>query len=389
MMVSVHPTLRWQDLRPHQPEWDTLSASGSQFHYTYNARAGLYQLLLAMPRSGGRDTVLLPAFHCTTVVEPVLRAGWKVRFYRIKSDLSVDLVDLECQLSSEIAVVLVIHFLGFPAPLENALRISRHFGCYLIEDWAHSFLRGPEPHLPGDQGDFALFSFYKHTPSFAGGGLRVNVPIPWSMPLQKSVGAPQTARIFKRLFEQAIENSSSRPLKAPFQKFEQWRVSRKRLQSADAGKSGETFFDTPYEFSEPLARAGMPWLCRQVIHASRWASLFQVRRRNYEYLAQNLKENSWLRKVHPVLPADVCPWAFPVWMGDRAKQDVQLRACGVPLFTFGETLHPQVENATEAARKDARELSQKLLLLSVHQNLELTDMQHSVQIVNQFYSRVV
>src|ERR1700746_1843629 len=124
MKLSAHPTLRWQDLRPRQPEWDTLSAPGSQFHYTYNARAGLYQLLLAMPRSG-RDTVLLPAFHCTTVVEPVLRAGWKVRFYRIKADLSIDLEHLESQLSEDVAAILVIHFLGFPAPLENVRRMSR------------------------------------------------------------------------------------------------------------------------------------------------------------------------------------------------------------------------------------------------------------------------
>jgi len=385
MIVNAHPTLRWGDLGPGQPEWSTLAAPGSQFHYTYNARAALYQLLLAMPRSRG-DTLLLPAFHCTTVVEPALRAGWKVRFYRVEPDLSLDLEDLECQLSDQIAAILVIHFLGFPAPLEEVRRMSDRFGCYLIEDWAHSFLRGPNPHLPGDQGDFALFSFYKHAPSFAGGGLRVNKQVTWSLPTQKNVSAAQTARIFKRLFEQAIENSQGGPLKSTFQKFEQWRVGRKPRQMGDTEKPQAPSFES-YDFSEPLARAGIPWFCRRVLRASRWAPIFEARRRNYEYLAQNLEENLLFRKMRPILPEDVCPWAFPVWMAKRSEQDVQLRARGVPLFTFGETLHPELENATQHARNDALELSQKLLLLSVHQNLQLTDMERTVQTVNQFYSR--
>jgi perosamine synthetase len=384
MRVSAHPTLSWRDLGLPQPEWKTLAGGRAAFHYTYNARAALYQLLRAMPRSG-RDTVLLPAFHCPTVVEPVLRAGWKVRFYHVRSDLSLDLKDLECQLSSEVAAILVIHFLGFPAPLEKVLRMSRALGCYLIEDWAHSFLRGPQPHLPGDQGDFALFSFYKHSPSFAGGGLRVNAQIPWSLPLQKSAGTWQTALIFKRLFEQAVENSSGGSLKTTFQKLEQWRVNKKRGQSADKGASEEAVLQSSYEFTERLAGAGIPWLSRQVLQASRWNSLFETRRRNYEYLAQNLEENPWLRKVRPDLAADVCPWAFPVWMPGRATHDVQLRARGVPLFTFGETLHPAIETCTGEARSNAEELARHLLLLSVHQNLDLTDMEKSCRVIGSFF----
>jgi perosamine synthetase len=383
MGVNAHPTLRWRDIDLPRPEWAALSNGRVRFHYTYNARAALYQLLLSMPRSG-RDVVLLPAFHCTTVVEPALRAGWNVRFYRIRTDLSIDLEHLSLQLSNEIAAILVIHFLGFPAPLENVRRMSHEAGCYLIEDWAHSFLRGPHPNIPGDQGDFALFSFYKHAPSFAGGGLRVNAQIAWSLPSQESAGIQQTALIIKRLLEQAIENSPEGKLKDAFQKFEEWRV-KKRRQSTSTQMASDTTLETPYELSERLERAGIPWLSRQVLHASRWTTLFEAKRRNYEYLAQNLEENPWLRKVHPTLPSDVCPWAFPVWMAARADQDVQLRARGVPLFTFGDVLHPVSEQSPPVARKDAEALSRHLLLLSVHQNLELADMKRTARIINDFY----
>jgi hypothetical protein len=80
MGVNAHPTLRWRDIDLPRPEWAALSNGRVRFHYTYNARAALYQLLLSMPRSG-RDVVLLPAFHCTTVVEPALR-GPRPEFLR-------------------------------------------------------------------------------------------------------------------------------------------------------------------------------------------------------------------------------------------------------------------------------------------------------------------
>ncbi len=384
MGVGAHPTLRWQDLGPPRPEWAALSGSGFRFHYTYNARAALYQLLLAMPRSE-RNTVLLPAFHCTTVVEPALRAGWKVRFYRIRTDLSIDLEHLQSQLSKDVAALLVIHFLGFPAPLEDTHRMSREAGCYLIEDWAHSFLRGPEAAIPGDQGDFALFSFYKHAPSFAGGGLRLNTKITWPLPSQISAGKRQSALIAKRLLEQIVDNSSGSLLKSGLQKFERWRVKMKSRQNTASETSSENSIEPAYEFSDRLARAGIPWLSRRVLLATRWAGLMEARRRNYAYLAQNLLENQWMQKVHTALPPDVCPWAFPVWMSARAEQDVQLRARGVPLFTFGEVLHPITVQSPAVVRKDAEDLSRCLLLLSVHQNLELTDMERTARIINDFY----
>ena len=381
---NAHPTLRWQDLGLPRPEWAALARQGVRFHYTYNARSALYQLLLAMPRSQ-RSTVLLPTFHCTTVVEPALRAGWRVRFYRIKADLSIDLEHLQSQLSKEVAALLVIHFIGFPAPLETVRRMSHGAGCYLIEDWAHSFLQGPGPTIPGDQGDFALFSFYKHAPSFAGGGLRVNIDIPWSLPSQINAGWRQSALIAKRLLEQVIDNSSGRLFKAGFQKLERWRVKIKNRQNVATNTSRKDSIEPAYEFSDRLARAGVPWLSRRVLLATGWADMMEVRRRNYTYLAQNLLDNQWLRKMQPTLPPDVCPWAFPVWMSARAQQDVRLRALGVPLFTFGEILHPVTEQTPAIVREDAEELSRCLLLLSVHQNLGVAEMERTTQIINTFY----
>jgi hypothetical protein len=316
----------------------------------------------------------------------VLKAGWKVRFYRIRPDLSIDLENLESCLSNDVAAILVIHFLGFPTPLDDILRFRDRFACYVIEDWAHSFLQGPDVHLSGDRGDFALLSFYKHAPSFAGGGFRVNLPVSWLTTPQQSAGWREAARITKRLVEQAIDNAQDGIAKRAFQTVEQWRVQKKSLQQNSTHTSAEPS-EPAYEFSDKLAVCGIPWLSRKVLEAAPWASIFRVRRQNYEYLAKHLDENPRLRRMVPTLPPDVCPWAFPVWLPSRSEHDIQLRAAGVPLFTFGEVLHATLRQCPGPTLEDAEDLSKHLLLLSVHQNLTLQDMERVSQIVNGFFRR--
>lgn len=56
--------------------------------------------------------------------------------------------------------------------------------------------------------------------------------------------------------------------------------------------------------------------------------------------------NQLLEGLHGVtpliktLPSNACPWAFPVLLEKRSELASLLRKNGVPLFTFGETLHP-------------------------------------------------
>lgn len=383
MTGSAHPTLRWNDLGRSRPEWKNLLARVPGFRYTYNARAALFQLLSALPHDR-RNVILIPAFHCVTVVEPALRAGWLVRFYHVRTDLTVDLEDLRRQISPEVGAILLIHFLGFPGPVREVVEIARESGCPVIEDWAHSFLQGPEPHFPSVMGDYAIFSFYKHAPSFAGGGLIASTPEPFQLPPQHKVGWRHDAVIAKRFAEQIIDNSPGGPLRTFLQSVERWRVRRKTRGAPPSGGS-ETTTGLAYQFSLELARATIPRISLKVLEASHWKAIFETRRSNYLFLARELPKNNSICMLYPKLPPEVCPWAFPVWLPARSKEDFRLRAAGVPLFTFGETLHPAIAGAGEQAREDAQELADCLLLLSVHQGLNIKHLEHTVRVVTEFY----
>jgi hypothetical protein len=79
MLAMPHPSLRFADARLRRTRNLRDFYTPGKLRLTYNARAAFYQLLWSL-RDGERRTVLLPAFHCTALVEPVPRAGFKADF---------------------------------------------------------------------------------------------------------------------------------------------------------------------------------------------------------------------------------------------------------------------------------------------------------------------
>lgn len=369
-MMPSHPTLRFSDIFPRHKNSLYAQHSPNELRLTYNARGALYQLLLSLSKAA-RDVVLLPAFHCMALVEPVLRAGYRAVFYRLRTNFTVDLEDLSSKCSARDALIVVVNFFGFPADLEPIIEVARANGSYVVEDCAHSFLSRTGSTYVGHRGDFALFSYYKCAPGLAGGGLGVNRT---GFALRNSAGqVPLRARMMigKRLMEQTAVNSPQNPLSKLFLWLEGKRVARKRTKepsTCQSGSAASAFLDDPYLWREDLARAGMPGLCRRILESCDWDAIAEARRDNYRMLSRMLRDTPAACRALPDLPDWVVPWAFPVLLENRLRHEQELRRRGVPLFTFGEILHPALTAFHDRARQDAEELSRRLLVLPVHGN---------------------
>lgn len=378
-----HPSLRFRDISLLRQ--NRLAAQPpSRLHLTYSARGAFYQLLRSLPPEKGKR-VVLPAFHCTALVEPAVQAGFDVVFYRVRPDFSPDFADIRAKMASGAALLVAVHYFGFPTAMRDFLQTGREHGAYVVEDCAHSFLTSHASGRVGQEGDFALFSYYKFAPSIAGGGLGINVrDFALPTPATRLPRREQTI-LTKRLVEQMLQNSPERLLSRALLTLEQKRVAAKHLAAgADGAPSQSQFMDDPYLFSGDLARTEMPWLCRRVIECCNWDKMANVRRRNYRLLSSLLRKSALFRHVFPVLPDTVCPWAFPVLLEERIAHEHKLRSLGVPLYTFGEILHPRLALFDDSARKDAEYLSQQLLLLPVHAGLSEEDVTRFAETVNRY-----
>jgi perosamine synthetase len=384
-MITPHPTLHLSHLFARRRENLVAHNNPRGLQLTYNARTAFYQLLSSLPKAE-RDSVLLPAFHCTALVEPAVQAGYRTRFYRIRPDFTIDVDDLRGKLSEQTALVVVIHFFGFPADMEPILEAAKAYACFVVEDCAHSFLTGEGSSRVGQRGDFALFSYYKFAPSLAGGGLGINrADFALSCaPAQLSVRERLT--IAKRLIEQAALNAPEKLLSRMILWLEKTRMANKQsdvgANIAD-GDSASAFVDDPYFFRRDLAAAEIPSLCRRVIEHSDWGAIATTRQQHYRRLSVLLSDSTAMSLPFPTLPDHVVPWAFPVLLRNRRIYEQDLRRLGVPLFTFGEVLHPVLKETNDEARQAAELLSSELLLLPVHASLTDDDVSNFARTLRQ------
>jgi perosamine synthetase len=366
-ILAPHPTLRLRDVIPNRKASKNRILKSAALYFTYNARAAIYQLLLKFPKDKGH-VILVPAFHCVSVVEPVIRAGYKVLFYKINNDLSIDYSDFYQKLSADVAGVIVINYCGFGADVDGVIAEKEKYDYYVVEDCAHSFLNGRGDGLIGERGDMAIFSFSKLVPSYAGGAVRINDPKFSFVSPYEGIPLAHAMVVLKRLLEQVINDLDDGLLKVIFNSFENRRVALKsKLIGPLSGPS--TRFNEGYEFHYELALAKIPWISRMIIQASNFCKLVSLRRKHFNSLKEKLVESSTLRKVFSELPDNVCPWAYPVLLRNRAMLDHRLRAMGVPIFTFGETLHPQLYKSGESeVIRSAEELSKTMMMIPIHQN---------------------
>lgn len=379
-------TLSFSDVVPPHRNSLIRHHAATNVRLTYNARAALFQLLLSLPKDAG-DTVLLPAFHCVALVEPVVRAGYQVAYYRVLPDFAIDLEDMASKLSPRVALTVAVHYFGFPLDLAPVVKLTKAHGSYLLEDCAHSYLSRINGQFVGQVGDFAIFSHYKFAPSLVGGGLVVNLPHFEVSEPALPVPIREQVVLAKRLLEEMASNSPKNPLSALFFWLDRLRAKRRTQGGAitDKGQPAvSAFVDDPYLFDGHLARTAMPGFCRWIIEASDWQVMAQTRRSHYQLLSQLISDTDCLSRVFPVLPENVVPWVFPVLLENRLVHEQQLRSLGVPLFTIGEVLHPTLDLFQDRARLDAEAVSKRLMLLPIHHQLSVEDIEGFAKRLNEY-----
>ena len=147
--------------------------AGLRFYYL--ARNAIWHGVESLGLKLG-DSVLMPSYNQGVEVEALLRRGLKLRYYRVDERMRVDFGDLRGQIGPGVRALYVIHYLGFPQPIEPLRAIANEYGIKLIEDCALAlYSRAPEGPL-GSFGDMSLFCLYKSLPVPHGGALVLNRP---------------------------------------------------------------------------------------------------------------------------------------------------------------------------------------------------------------------
>jgi len=123
---------------------------------TSSGTAALHLALLALDITG-KDTVALPSYVCTAVLNAVNYVGASPLLIDTHPDtFNMDVEDLERKLRPGVKAIIVPHSFGLAADLEEIMAL----GIPVIEDCAQSIGATYRNKLTGSFGNISIFSFY-------------------------------------------------------------------------------------------------------------------------------------------------------------------------------------------------------------------------------------
>lgn len=313
--------------------------------------------------------VLIPAFHCSSMVEPVIWTGARPVFFRIKPTGAVDLEDIQARITPRTGALLVAHYFGFPQDMPRIRQFCDARGIALIEDCAHAFFGSVGGRPLGSFGDYACASPWKFFSAYDGGTLISSrhslgqirlVSAGWRYEMKAVINALEQSFDYGRLpIAQAILRWPLRTKDALLS----W-VKRRRAQpSPDIGPSA---LDGGFAFEPAWVDKSMSLISKALIRLAPNERVADTRRRHYTRLAEGLRDIPGARAFQRELPQGVIPHVFPLFVDAADTVFPALRRRGVPMLRFGEWLW---EGVDETLCPTSASLSRHLAQFPCHQGL--------------------
>ncbi len=376
-VVSRDPRLLIQNLIPSLSR-KALSGPvrGSLTSYHFWARNALFHGLGALGLQAG-DKVLVPAFHCSTVVEPILHYGCEVVFYNVNRDGIVDFEDIARKVDSRTKAVIAIHYFGVLQPLPTIRDFCQDHQLFFIEDCAHLLMGESEDDPLGRVGDISIFSWRKFFPIYDGGMLVCNHASQLPTVSWDGLGGWLHLKIVKNLFGKYLsDRSAARPPVALNREKRESEVedsvSEDETRTKFKSKAPHREFDA-LQLNWPMS----PW-SRFILENIDLSAVMQKRQEHSKFLNQALGELSGVRPWSTEGVNGVCAWAFPIVAENRTDLHVQLRKRGIQSFSWGGVIHPSLPLEEF---QDARFLYEHLVLLPNHQSLTREELHFIIESV--------
>jgi dTDP-4-amino-4,6-dideoxygalactose transaminase len=359
--VPVLPTLSPRLLAPRLRAGPApFPLAGAEVRRFYFARNAVWLAARLLGLSG--HEVLVPAYHHGVELEALEAAGASLAFVRVDGKMRLDLADLEKKIGPRTRALYVIHYLGFPQPMDEIMAIGRRHGLPVIEDCALALL-SKDGEIPlGARGDVGIFCLYKSVPVPNGGLLALN----------RAIDAPATVR--------------SPPLGSTVQHMGGLFLAHLALRY---GAGGEALRETvrrtgravrfatgvhpvatgTMHFDPACADLGMSGASRLVLENLDFDEIVAARRRNWFLLFSRLRDVA--PPVQGELPPGACPLFYPLLCEDKPRVAERLAARGIETVDFWNEGHPA---CPADAFPEVQALRRRVLEIPLHQDLGAEDM---------------
>lgn len=357
--VPVLPTLRLSLLAGVGAQPAFLPFTAATARYVYFARNAIWLTARLMGLAG--KEVLVPAYHHGVEMEALVAAGVRLRFFPVGPRWEVDPDDVRRRIGRHTGALYLIHYCGFPGPVQELRRLADDKGLLLLEDCALGLLSCDRERQLGSTGDVAFFCLYKTLPVPHGGAVVINRPDPVCFP---EFPPPPWLSTWRHLAASFLEGFWARGggLGAAV------RSAAKRL--GWIARERHVPVGTPH-FDLRHVDLGISALALRLIQRIDPAAIVEARRRNYFFLQAALRGIA--EPVRRELPPGACPLFFPLVVDDKVHVAEALRARGIDTVDFWRHFHVHCD---PAEFPDVARLRRRVLEIPCHQDLDRQGLEH-------------
>lgn len=331
---------------------------------TTSGRAALFLALRAAALPVG-SAVLVPTYHCPTMIAPVVRAGHRPVFYAIAADGTPLLP--EGPMPEEPRAMIVSHYFGLPRSLAAVRAWCNARDVFMIEDCAHALWGQAGDRPVGQWGDLATASLTKFMPVPEAGLLASNRQL---LPCAELPAQGLSAEI-KGLVDLIDRAHASGRLPWLGKLLNAARKVRRVARSA-----GQPTAPQRHEVDESAAllACDMSRVDLEPLRIAQWIvprisrrGIVELRQSNYERIREGLAGLAGTRPLHPgPAPSTSAPYAFALWVDDAERVYHALRAKGIPVYRWDRTWPGTPELADDHAPGWRRHVVQFLCHQSLH-----------------------
>jgi perosamine synthetase len=335
---------------------------------TTSGRSAIYQALLQLGLSPG-DVVLVPSYHCPTMIAPVVLAGGCVEYFAINTKGQPKLEEIPARVAEKAVAMLVPHYFGLAGSLSDVRNWCDANKVFLIEDCAHSLFGDAGERQVGTWGDFACASLSKFFPVPEGGVLASSIKPLKPIELEKQNIGKQVKGMLDvlQISTQHQRLTGLNTLTGAFLKLKN--LAKKTNKQA----SSQPAMKTDYMADCDMGRISkQPLLITKLIrnHLPR-SYIVERRRENFKQYARLLNKFNTSANMDLTLPETSAPYVFPFFVKhDPDSVYHSLRLAGYPVFRWD-----RIWPGTPAIADDVGPIwSQHVLQLLCHQDLTETDV---------------
>lgn len=296
---------------------------------TTSGRAALWLGLRSLGVAEG-DRVLVPAYHCPSMVAPLVACGARPLFYPTDAQGRPQLSGLDAADLGPTRALLVMHGFGLPQPMAPWRRWCDERGIALIEDCAHALFGSSDGRSIGAWGDIAVGSLTKFLPVTEGGCLLLNRadlvppaldPVPWTHGAKALLDTLEHGALNGRLPGLAGPLLALRTLR------QRLRGRTRTVGAAPDGAPPPRDADFSLDLRAARRRLSLPsrWLAG---HAPR-GRMVDRRRHHFRAYLNALAGSNRFRPLVEALPDAAAPYVFPLWIEPSEAGYRKLHALGV------------------------------------------------------------